>query len=86
MRTLLVTSHHERCDSLGVDLVALQNGADSPLAHDGDARAEAEDFIHVRADQKDGDAGLGQGVQEPVDFCFGGDVDAAGGFVDDKDA
>lgn len=60
-------------------------GDDAAAAHDGDGVADAEEFGEVGADEDDGFAGGGEFADEFVDLGFGGDVDAAGGFVEEKD-
>lgn len=58
---------------------------DSSLVHDEDTVAHTEDFGQFGADHKDGFSLLGEVVDEEVEFVFGADVDAAGGFVEDDD-
>ena len=66
-------------------MIAREDAGDGAFVHDGDAVADAEDFLHVAGDDDDGEALVGEGAEESVDFGFGADVDAAGGFVDDED-
>ena len=58
------------------------------MGHDGNAVADAEEFGEVAGNEDDGAGALGigdDGVDGFVDVRFGGDVEAAGGFVSQED-
>lgn len=59
-------------------------GDDAAAAHDGDGVANAEEFGEVGADENDGFAGGGEFADEFVDLGLGGNVDAAGGFIEEQ--
>ena len=60
-------------------------GYDAAAAHDCDGVADPEEFGEIRTNEDDGFTGGGEFADEFVDLGFGGDVDAAGGFVQEED-
>ena len=64
---------------------AREFGNDGAVAHDEDAVGDLEELGEFGADHENGGAVAGKLVHEGEDFGFGGDVDAARGFVEEED-
>src|SRR5688572_23843989 len=67
-------------------VVAGELGDGAAVAEDDKAGGEADDFFELGADEEDGHALGAEFVGDAEDLGFGGDVDAAGGFVEDEEA
>ena len=46
---------------------------------------DGHEFQEIGGNDEDGLAAVGQGLEQAVDFEFGADIDAAGGFVEEED-
>ena len=55
------------------------------FAEDDDAAGEIHEFGKFGGDQENGGARAGELIEQVMDFAFGADVNAAGGFIDDQD-
>ncbi|BAB51502.1 mll4969 [Mesorhizobium japonicum MAFF 303099] len=76
-------AHRQQQHVFLAELVLVENARDLALMHDGDAVGHADHLLHVAGDHQHGDAGIGQGAHQPVDFRLGADVDAARRLVED---
>ena len=55
------------------------------VSHDEEAGGKGEKFREIRGDQYDGAAGGGEFSDQGVDFSLSADINAPGGFIDEKD-
>ena len=63
---------------------AVDLGDDLALAHDQDARADADELLELGRDDEHAEAGLGEVGDQPVDLGLGRDVDAARRLVEQQ--